>query len=211
LSDDLLKILLQAVKKVPISILQLPKSDWHNLSSAKRGLSDFTVAKPHSQFDGLKNRSLILMFPELPNEDCAYAGIMRSKQAVTTLDSRISISSTVKLLPSSESSLVDLLELEPIRRALILITSRHRHATVIRLSTIVSTSLMSALWNREENQNALKFLARQLGPKTFRDGFALAPLNHTDPCINGSCRMGISISRGRAGKVIYPAGGRDFP
>jgi hypothetical protein len=101
LSDDLLKILVQSVKKIPLSILNLPKSDWQNLSSARRGPSDFTVAKPHSQFDGLKNRSLVLMFPELPNEDCAYAGIMRSKQAVTTLDSRIAISSTVKLQPSS--------------------------------------------------------------------------------------------------------------
>ena len=111
------------------------------------------------------------MFPELPNEDCAYAGIMRSKQAVTTLDSRIAVSSTVKLQPSSFSDLADLLELDAIRRAFTLLTSKR--ATVIRLSPIVSTSLITALWNREENQNALKFLARQLGPKTFRDGFAL--------------------------------------
>lgn len=111
------------------------------------------------------------MFPELPNEDCAYAGIMRSKQAVTTLDSRIAISSAIKLQPSSARGLADLLELDAMRRAFSLLTSKH--ATVTRLSPIVSTALVTALWNREENRNALKFLARQLGPKTFRDGFAL--------------------------------------
>jgi hypothetical protein len=171
LSDDLLKILVQSVKKVPLSILNLPKSDWHNLSSARRGLSEFTVAKPHSQFDGLKNQGIVLMFPELLNEDCAYAGIMRSKQAVTTLDSRIAISSTVKLQPSSVSDLANLPELDALRRAFILLTSKR--GTVNRLSPIVSTALITALWNREENRSALKFLARQLGPKTFRDGFAL--------------------------------------
>jgi hypothetical protein len=124
LSDDLLKILLQSVKKVPLSILNLSEADWHNLSSAKRGLTEFTVAKPHSQFETLKNRSVVLMFPALPNENCAYAGIMRSKQAVTTLDSRIAISFNVKLQPSGVGDLADLLEPDSIRRAFILLTNK---------------------------------------------------------------------------------------
>jgi len=159
------------VKKVPLSILNLSEADWHNLSSAKRGLTEFTVAKPHSQFETLKNRSVVLMFPALPNENCAFAGIMRSKQAVTTLDSRIAISFNVKLLPSGVDDLADLLEPDSIRRAFILLTSKH--ATVIRLTPIVSAGLVTALWNREENRSALKYLARQLGGKIFRDGFAL--------------------------------------
>lgn len=171
MSDDLLRILLQSVKKNRLSILNLPASDWHNLASAKRGLSDFTVAKAHGEFESLKNRSVVLMFPGLPNEKCAYAGIMRSKQAVTTLDSRIAVSFNVKLQPPSLGDLADLLELDPIRRAFNLLT--RKHATVTRLTPIVSTALIAALWKREENQNALKFLARQLDGKTFRDGFAL--------------------------------------
>ena len=159
------------MKKVPLSILNLSEADWHNLSSAKRGLTEFTVAKPHSQFETLKNRSVVLMFPALPNENCAFAGIMRSKQAVTTLDSRIAISFNVKLLPSGVDDLADLLEPDSIRRAFILLTSKH--ATVIRLTPIVSAGLVTALWNREENRSALKYLARQLGGKIFRDGFAL--------------------------------------
>jgi hypothetical protein len=111
------------------------------------------------------------MFPALPSENCAYAGIMRSRQAVTTLDSRIAISFNVRLQPASMDGLVDLLPSGPIRKAFTLLTAERE--TVTRLTPIVSTAIVTALWNLEENQDALKYLARQLGAKIFRDGFAL--------------------------------------
>jgi hypothetical protein len=45
--------------------------------------------------------------------------------------------------------------------------------TVSRLTAGVSAGIIDALWKIDENQRGLSFVARALGPKTFRDGFAL--------------------------------------
>jgi hypothetical protein len=153
MADELLENLIAAVKKIPIAILHLPESEWRSLSEARRGLSSFTLTRPHAHFEKLKNNCIVLMFPELDGGS-SYLGVVRSNQAIATLDSRIGIVPTVKLIPERAEDLAARLDTSRARQSFLgkVVDTQ----TVNRLTEATSTGIIDALWELEENRQGLR-------------------------------------------------------
>jgi len=94
--------LLQWVERKPLVLLRFEDGFERALRDSRRGIDRFTVAKPHGAFHELKLPTLCLA--EMPDgETCkCYVGVVTSKAAITTFDSRLTV---IKLRPLNLSSL----------------------------------------------------------------------------------------------------------
>jgi hypothetical protein len=110
------------------------------------------------------------MFPALDQAGC-YLGVVRSNQSIATLDTRVGIFPCVKFRPASPKEIAALLTPETLGGTFLSKIDEDR--TITKIIPSVSAAIVDAMWNEPENRQSMSFLARALGPKTFRDGFAL--------------------------------------
>lgn len=111
-----LATLRQHVESKPCVRLRLDESDSGNLTESRRGFNEFTLARPHELLSDIKTPTACLIFsspPALRNpgdaHPNAYPGIVSSRSAITTLDTRIKIRRAVRIEPGTVDGLMTLL------------------------------------------------------------------------------------------------------
>lgn len=159
--DEKWFILLQeAVRKRPLAVLQFDEEEWEHLRGSSRGLSEFTIARSHGTFGKLKAPTACMIFFGQGVDAEARFGIVSSRRAVSTLESRVKVTRSQRIRPSSKAGLLELITASPHSTRL-----RQRLASadpIIVLSSELSAYLVQKLAETEENHLALRSAAEFL-------------------------------------------------
>lgn len=162
-----LATLTQHVESKPCVLLRLDESDSGSLAESRRGFSEFTLARPHGLLSDIKTPTACLIFGSPPNwtraEDAnpsTYLGIVSSRSAITTLDTRIKIKRAVRIEPGTEGGLVSLLGTGP--QATLLRKKLEPTTPVIVLSPKLSSALISSLAAIPANHGPMRTVAESL-------------------------------------------------
>jgi hypothetical protein len=103
------KGLARQVEKRPIVILRIPPEEVEELAATRNGMSEFTLTRPQDEFADIQTPCLALLFTESSNEDevpRAYAAIVKRRDRVATLASRIKVKRSVFIKACSRGCLV---------------------------------------------------------------------------------------------------------
>ena len=89
------------VEKKPIILGRFGEALSESLSNSTRGFEHFTIAKPHSAFQGFQVPTLCML--EIQSHDATecYLATATGKRAITTFDSRLTIKKLRPIAPSS--------------------------------------------------------------------------------------------------------------
>jgi hypothetical protein len=96
------------VEKKPIIILRFEKDEWERLLESRRGVNEFTIARSHELLEGVRAPSSCLVHGQSEDGELFFFGLISSRSAVTTLESRIKIRRCVQIQPNSKSKLLQL-------------------------------------------------------------------------------------------------------
>lgn len=141
----------------PLVLLSFSDGFEHALLASRRGLDRFTFAEPHGVFRELKLPTLCLVEMTTGVTRQCYVGVVKSKGAVTTFDSRLTVIKLQTLnLPSLEA-LTPRLEGRNFQTALNQKLAAHRAASA--LSPKLSVSILEALCRMPENARAIEAAA----------------------------------------------------
>lgn len=155
------------VESKPCVLLRLDEADSTQLRESRLGFNEFTLARPHELLSGIKTPTVCLIFETASSwvreEDAykhAYIGIVSSRSAVTTLDTRIKIKRAVRIEPGTEQALLKLLgtssHADQLRKKLELA------APVIVLSPKLSSALISCLAGIAGNEGPMRAVIESL-------------------------------------------------
>lgn len=151
---SLLAKLPQWFKTKPLVLLRFPNGYKQALLESRRGMDHFTFAKPHGVFRDVKVPTLCLV--EMPDEATCqcYVGVVKSKVAVATIDSRLTLIRLQALnLPSFNA-----LEAKVTRRNF-QTALKHKLATdymALSLTPKLSVAIIEALSSDSENRKAIE-------------------------------------------------------
>jgi hypothetical protein len=138
----------------PLILLSFEDGFEAALRDSKRGVNRFTIVKPHGYFDDLKLPTLCLAeMPEGRARHC-YVGVVTSKAAVATFDSRLTLIKLQSLRLLSFASLHTKLGGRTFQTALKRKLSKHDFAR--SLSPKLSVSILDALLQDSENRKAIE-------------------------------------------------------
>jgi len=148
-------------------LLRLDESDSASLIESKRGFNEFTLARPHGLLSDIKTPTACLIFGSrsdlMQSRDAnppAYLGIVSSRSAITTLDTRIKIKRAARIEPRTESDLLALLGTGP--QATLLRRKLESIAPVVVLSPKLSSALISSLAAIPANHGPMRTVAESL-------------------------------------------------
>jgi hypothetical protein len=167
---------IEALKKYserhPIVVLQLTEDECGALLDSRRGLNEFTLAKSHTFFDNIKVPAPCLVVGQSDEIKCVYFGLLSSKSAVTTLESRVKVSRGFEISPSSKNELISLItERRYARNFASRIQSKN---AVILMSPKLSSLLIEKLASIQSNKGGMRSVAESLSvPKRFTGNTAL--------------------------------------
>jgi hypothetical protein len=155
------------VEKKPLVILKFDGTEWDRLNESHRGVNEFTIARSHELLKGAKPSTPCLILGKSKDCENLYFGLISSRSAVTTLESRIKIRRGVEIQPHSRSALfrliTDKVHANNLRARL------RGDGTVILLSPKLSSHLIERLASIGSNQGAMRAVAESLSrPKTFQ-------------------------------------------
>lgn len=172
-NTDWLKALRDLVAHRSLIIFRFTDDEWENLRNSRRGINEFTIARSYSLLDNIRvPTACLLIGKEFAGKTEVYCGLLKSRSAVTTLDSRLKLTSTDRISPSSERDLLHLVtdnSLKSILRARLKLEK-----SVIRLSPELSVHLVEKLAARAENRRAMRTVIASLdAPKTYSGNNAL--------------------------------------
>ncbi len=156
----------------PIVVLRLFDDDWEALLNSNRGVNEFTIARSHSLFNNVKVPAPCLILGKSDLGECAYFGLLSSKSAITTLESRVKVSRAVVISPSSKKSLISLVTKVPYAKNF---TARiNAKQPVTMLSPKLSSHLIERLASIQGNKGGMRSIAESLSvPKRFKGNDAL--------------------------------------
>ena len=158
----------ELVEKRPMVVFQFDSDDWQRLRESRGGANEFTVARPHEKFDGIRCPTACLIFGHdgyTREEDC-YFGLVTSRQPISTLDSRVKVNRAHRISPRSKVELFRLITNAPhagnLRRKL------KDDAEITRLSPKLSAHIVEKLAGIESNRSPMQAAAASLVvPKHF--------------------------------------------
>ncbi|MBI2999332.1 MAG: hypothetical protein HYY46_12940 [Deltaproteobacteria bacterium] len=167
-----LNTLRQLVEKKPIVVLKFDDDEWERLRESRRSVNEFTIARSHSLLEGVKVPTPCLIFGKEEGNGSLYFGLISSRSAVTTLQSRIKIRRGVEIRPHSETEILRLISEEP--HATNLKNRLHHDAPVVILSAKLSSYLIDRLASIVSNRSAMRTVVESLSaPKYFQGAAAL--------------------------------------
>ncbi|MGH7181980.1 MAG: hypothetical protein ACREJN_08395, partial [Nitrospiraceae bacterium] len=157
----------QLVETKPIVFMRFDDDEWERLHDSRRGISEFTVARSHVLLDDVRVPTPCLIHGESHDVEDLYFGLISSRSAVTTLESRIKVKRVVKIKPRSEAELLSLVTEKPHARNL---KERLQGSkSVIALSPKLSSHLIDRLASIDTNLGAMRAVTESLSvPKIFR-------------------------------------------
>lgn len=169
---DWLESLRSFAERHPIIVLRFSDDEWDALLGSRRGVNEFTVARPHALFAGVKVPAPCLIIGKSEIEERVCFGLMSSKSAVTTLESRVKVSRAIDIAPSSEDQVCGLVSEAP--HAGNLRSRLQGKSPVTHLSPKLSSHLIDRLASVTENRGGMRAVSESLSvPKRFRGNAAL--------------------------------------
>jgi len=167
-----LHTLKKLVEKKPIVILRFDEDEWDSLTNSRRGPQEFTIARPHELLREIKPPTACLVYGRSAFGQSLYFGLISSRAAVTTLETRIKVKRSVPVQPSSLSALGKLITDKRLN-GLFLDRIKSR-AQCLRLSPRVSAEIVEQLAAIDGNRGGLRAVAESLSaPKYYRGPAAM--------------------------------------
>lgn len=166
---DWLEPLKAYAEQYPIVVLKFEPDVWEQLTNSKKGVNEFTIALPHAQLDGVSVPVPCLMFG-LGTDNGTHFGVLSSKRAITTLQSRIKVLRSVKISPASMADLSALIT-DP-SYAANLRTRLDVSESVAVLSPKLSSYLIEQLSLIQANRGGLRAIAEFLLASKCYQGIA---------------------------------------
>ena len=156
----------------PIVVLRFSVDEWETLVNSRRGVNEFTFARQHSQVADIKVPAPCLLIGKYGDTEQICFGIIKSKSAITTLDSRIKVSRSVDITPSSVAKMAALVIDAPFAKN---IATRLKSAQLVTLlSPKLSSHLIGLLAVIQSNKGGMRAVAESLSiPKRFKGNAAL--------------------------------------
>lgn len=144
------------VEKKPLILMRFDEA----FSKIRYTSERFTFARPHSVFDNFKLPTLCLV--ELQGHDSieCYVGVVKRKTAVTTFDSRITVTKLRQIIPSSLETLNERISNKRFSNALRNKLSQEHFVSV--LSPKLSAYIVRMLSDDQGNRNALDVVIAQI-------------------------------------------------
>lgn len=159
-------------EKHPIVVLRFSESEWEELVNSKRGVNEFTIARAHGAVEDVKVPSPCLMLGKIAGREQLCFGLLSSKSAITTLESRIKISRSVAISPDTAASLAAVVTEAP--HAKNLSARLESEAPVTLLSSKLSSHLIERLAEIPSNKGGMRAVAESLSvPTRFKGNAAL--------------------------------------
>lgn len=166
-TDSWLESLKRLVQKKPLVVFQFGDEEWLRLCESRRGVNEFTVARPHELFERVHVPTACLVIGTGDDGSEVYFGLVSSRSAVTTLESRIKVKRALRIQPSSKSDIIKLVTDKAHARNL-----RGRLAScesVIALSPKLSVHLIEQLAAIKSNSGTMRAVVASLSaPKYYR-------------------------------------------
>lgn len=168
------------VKDQPAVVARLSQEEAAQLSESRRGLTEFTMARNHTFFERLKIPTLCLVFGELRGfrarerfrDQACLAGIVSSKARISSFETRVKITRTLRLADMTPGEMAFLLEGTVHRRELE--RRLEPEGSFVLLSPEMSSVLVSRLALGENNADVLKTVATGLRrTRRFSNVYAL--------------------------------------
>lgn len=148
----------EAVERQPIAVVRLSPEQWERLQDSRRGPTEFTLAFPHSLLKDVPRGTVALLQVQQESGESLYVGLIRSKGAATTLDSRIKIVRTGDL--DSPGTLPKIAEhIQEKRLATDFRARIESPESVIRLSPKLSVAVLDVLASHQGNRGPLRVIA----------------------------------------------------
>lgn len=156
----------------PVVVLRFTSDEWESLATTRRGLGEFTIARPHVFLAGVKAPAPCLLLGKVADGEQAYFGLVSSKKPVTTLDSRIKVIRAMRVSPSSQAELLALIcDLRYARNFSSRLESRQLTSL---LSPKLSSYFIGKLATIASNRVSLRAVADKLSmPKRFKGNTAM--------------------------------------
>ncbi len=151
----------------PIVVLRFDSDVWASLTNSRRGVGEFTIALPHNLVSGVKTPAPCLLLGKVDNVEQMFFGLVSSKSPITTLESRIKVTRSVVIEPSSKAELSTLISDAPHAKNF---SSRLKgEQAVFLLSPKLSSYLVGRLATIASNKGSLRAVAEKLSmPKRFK-------------------------------------------
>jgi hypothetical protein len=161
------------VGKKHIVLFRFRAEEWQRLETSRHGTREFTIARPHDLLEKVKVPTACLFEGHGGlNGRALYFGVASSRQAVTTLESRIKIKRAIQISPDSETELRKLIVEQPHSRNL-----GERLDTgnpVVSLPSGLSSHIVQRLASFEANHGPMRIVESLLSvPRRFSGNAAL--------------------------------------
>ena len=167
MDEDWLIILEQTVQKRRLVLFQFDREEWSRLRESRRGLNEFTIARPHEDLDKLQTPTACIVLGGDDFEAEAHFGVVSSRSPVSTLESRVKVSRAQRIQPSSKADLFRIVTEKPHAKRL-----QHKLASdnsIVVLSPKMSAHLVERLAEIETNIRPMRLVTASLSsPKHFR-------------------------------------------
>ena len=156
----------------PMVVLRFSMDEWTELGNSRRGVNEFTIARSHALVDNVKVPAPCLVFGHSGNTEQICFGLLSSKSPITTLDSRIKVSRSVRITPSSTAGMAALVTQPPHAKNLAIRLQAVQPVTL--LSPKLSSHLIGRLATIQGNKGGMRAVAESLSvPKRFKGIAAL--------------------------------------
>ncbi|MDO8272711.1 MAG: hypothetical protein Q7U82_12485 [Gammaproteobacteria bacterium] len=160
-SDDWREDLRTVAEKSGVSLVRFNDEEWSQLKQSRFGGREFTIARHHETFEGIKARSLCLVAGREGGDLFQlYVGVLSTKQAITTLETRIKIRRLQLISPHSESEFAEITGLEnrgTITESSIVRLSKKRGGSIVQA--------LAALPDNEEQFHSILDAVRDVDPR----------------------------------------------
>ncbi len=167
-ADQWLDNLKQLVNKKPLVVFQFSGAEWERLRESRRGANEFTIARSHELFEKVHVPTVCLVIGDGEDDSEVYFGLVSSRSAVTTLESRIKVKRASHIQPATKSGIMNLVtDKTHVRNLKDRLTSDE---SVIALSPKLSVYIIEKLATIDSNRGAMRAAVASLSaPKYFRN------------------------------------------
>jgi hypothetical protein len=142
-----------------LAVLRIGTDDWRRLAETRKGTSSFTIARSHDQFEDMRGGMPCLIIVD-GEESGLFIGVVKSRDRVATLDSRIKV---VRIGGLQSRSLDAVLPNVMDGRVRDLLKAQLANTTRSQaLSPKAGAALMNALAGFEGNQRPMRAVAAYL-------------------------------------------------
>lgn len=156
----------------PVVVLQFANNEWTDLLDSRRGINEFTFAKSHTLFNDVKVPAPCIVIGQIEEEESLYFGLLSSKSAVTTLETRAKVSRGFEITPSTKQDLIALITEK--RFSSPFSNRLNSQKPVIPLSPKLSALLIDKLSAIQNNKGGMRSIAESLSvPKRFNGNASL--------------------------------------